>query len=67
MSVRSMLRCAASAVVLPETSESHPRLVADIGGTNARFAWVEAPDAPPGHLRTLRAADHAGPAEAASV
>ncbi|MBV2263422.1 MAG: glucokinase [Thauera sp.] len=39
----------------------YPRLVADIGGTNARFALIEAPDAAPTRLRTLRCAEHAGP------
>jgi glucokinase len=40
-------------------------LVADIGGTNARFGWV-APDAPGvRHVRTLPVPAHAGPAEAA--
>lgn len=42
----------------------HPLVVGDIGGTNARFAWVEAPG---GELRIaarLRTAEFAGPAEA---
>lgn len=42
----------------------YPRLVADIGGTNARFALIEAPDAAPTHLRSLRCAEHDGPAAA---
>ena len=42
-------------------------LVADIGGTNARFGWVSAVDGAVGHVRTLSAADHAGPAEAAQA
>ena len=41
-----------------------PALVADIGGTNARFGWLGAPGRVQ-HVQTLRAADHAGPAEAA--
>ena len=46
-----------------------PWLVADIGGTNARFGWVAgaAPDAPVRDAATLRCADHAGPAEAAAA
>lgn len=44
---------------------SHPRLVADIGGTNARFGWVSAPGAPVSQVRRLAVPDFAGPAEAA--
>ncbi|HOL37771.1 MAG TPA: glucokinase [Rubrivivax sp.] len=44
-----------------------PWLVADIGGTNARFGWVAAPGAPAGHVRTLHSADHADAAAAARV
>ncbi|WP_326541045.1 glucokinase [Pseudorhodoferax sp.] len=44
---------------------TYPRLVADIGGTNARFAWLAAPGGEPAHGRTLPVAEHAGPAEAA--
>jgi glucokinase len=42
-------------------SAPYPRLVADIGGTNARFALVQAPGAAPTQLRSLRCAEHAGP------
>jgi glucokinase len=44
-----------------------PWLVADVGGTNARFGWVA--DAAKGvqHIRKLPTADHAGPAQAASA
>lgn len=38
----------------------YPRLVADIGGTNVRFAIIESPGVPPAHLRALGCADHAG-------
>ena len=41
-----------------------PWLVADIGGTNARFACLSQPGKAQ-HVLTLRAADYAGPAEAA--
>ena len=43
-----------------------PWLVADIGGTNARFGWLaEGADAV-SHVATLPAAGHAGPADAAA-
>jgi len=35
-----------------------PWLVADIGGTNARLGWVEAPAGPVQHVRKLPVADH---------
>lgn len=41
-----------------------PRLVADIGGTNARFGWVASAGAPVTEVRRYPCADHAGPAEA---
>ena len=44
---------------------SFPRLVADIGGTNARFGWLGAPDAPVAQVRKLSVQAFAGPAEAA--
>ncbi|MEY4417450.1 MAG: glucokinase Glk [Pseudomonadota bacterium] len=46
---------------------TYPRLLADIGGTNARFALQEAPGAAPAHILKLAAADHAGPGEAAQA
>ena len=48
------------------TRPGWPALVADIGGTNARFGWLGAPGRVQ-HVQTLRAADQAGPAEAASA
>jgi glucokinase len=42
----------------------YPRLVADIGGTNARFATVDSPHAAPSHIRVLPCADFAGPEQA---
>ena len=42
-----------------------PRLVADIGGTNARFGWVASAGAAVSHLQRYPCADHAGPAEVA--
>jgi glucokinase len=44
-----------------------PALVADIGGTHARFGWVDGVGRGVGHVRTLAVADHAGPAEAAAA
>lgn len=44
-----------------------PWLVADIGGTNARFGWVAAPGAPVTQVRTLPVAAFSGPAEAAAA
>jgi len=38
---------------------TYPRLVGDIGGTNARFAWIEAPGASLGDIATLPCADYA--------
>jgi len=44
-----------------------PWLVADVGGTNARFGWVEDPAAGVQHVRQLAVADHASPAHAAAA
>lgn len=44
-----------------------PWLVADIGGTNARFGWIARPGARVAHVRTLPCAAYPGPAEAASA
>lgn len=46
---------------------SYPRLVSDIGGTNARFAFVAQAGAAPAHLQTLSVPAFAGPAEAATA
>jgi glucokinase len=42
-------------------------LVADIGGTNARFGWVPEPGAAVSNIQTLSVADFHGPAEAAKL
>lgn len=42
-------------------SAAYPWLVADIGGTNARFGWVAAPGAAVAHVQVLPVPDHAGP------
>ena len=51
---------------VPESSAlaPWPRLVADIGGTNVRFALIAHSGAVPSALRSLRCADFAGPREA---
>src|SRR5262249_50754167 len=54
------------------TSGSHPdpafpSLVADVGGTNARFGWVPAAGAPVQLVRTLPVPGHAGPLQAAQA
>ncbi len=41
-----------------------PWLVADIGGTNARFGWVTGAGGAVEHVRKLSVPQHAGPAEA---
>jgi len=45
-------------------SATYPRLVGDIGGTNARFATIRAPGGPLEHVLTLPCADFPGPREA---
>jgi len=44
-----------------------PWLVADLGGTNARFGWVGHPGRGVEHVRKLAVADYAGPAAAAAA
>lgn len=48
----------------PPSSTAYPRLIADIGGTNARFALIERPGGEPLALRSLSCAAFDGPAEA---
>jgi glucokinase len=52
-----------AAVVPP--GPRRPWLVADIGGTNARFGWYDGHSAAVSHVHSVPAAAHAGPAEAA--
>ena len=40
-------------------TSSFPRLMGDVGGTNARFALQEAPGAQPSQVRTYAVAEHA--------
>ena len=46
-------------------SGAYPWLVADIGGTNARFGWVAGPGEPVAHVDVLPVAQHKDPASAA--
>lgn len=45
-------------------SPAAPLIVADIGGTNARFGWADQPGGAIEHVRTLSTQDHAGPGQA---
>lgn len=45
----------------------HPWLVADIGGTNARFGWIDEPDGPILHSKSLSVAAYEGPLAAAGA
>ena len=49
------------------TSPSQGRLLADVGGTNARLAWQNGPGAPIEHIRVLPVADHASLQDAIRV
>ena len=42
----------------PATQAPFPRLLGDIGGTHARFAWMDRPGAPLSHVQTYRCAEH---------
>lgn len=46
------------------STAGYPRLVADVGGTHARFAWLAEPGDPLAHRASYRVADHAGLREA---
>lgn len=63
-----MLRAARTtrrkAARMPSADPHLPRLVADIGGTNARFGWQAAVGAAITDVATLPCADHATPADA---
>lgn len=50
---------------LPDAGSSYPRLLADIGGTNARFGWLAAPGAGVQHVKKLAVPDYAAPVDAA--
>ena len=42
------------------TAGTYPRLLGDIGGTHARFGWIEASGAPIGSIRQYGCRDHDG-------
>ena len=48
----------------PESTDTFPRLIGDIGGTNARFAMVLAPGREAEHVKVLPCANFPGPREA---
>jgi glucokinase len=48
----------------PPATLARPWLVADIGGTNARFGLVTTPGGPALHVQRLAVADHADPGSA---
>lgn len=50
--------------IVEASAATHPRLVADIGGSNARFGWIDAPGARASHVQKLAVPDHACPARA---
>ncbi|HEY8479476.1 MAG TPA: glucokinase [Spirillospora sp.] len=54
-------------VPAPQARRDGPWLVADVGGTNARFALVDGPDGEPARVRCLPTREHAGLAEAAAA
>lgn len=56
-----------STVTADAAAGSHPRLVADIGGTNARFGWIDNPGARASCVRRLAVPEHEGPASAVRV
>jgi len=47
-------------------SQGYPRLLGDIGGTNARWAWVEQPGSPLQDVAVRPCAEHASLAESAA-
>ena len=51
----------------PMDAWPYPTLLADVGGTNIRFAIAEQAHALPAHVRVLSTKDHAGLAEAAQA
>ncbi len=55
---------ASDATVTTAADAGLPWIVADVGGINARLAWVLSPERGVEHLQSLAVADHAGPLEA---
>jgi glucokinase len=54
-----------SCVASPRAGGRYPWLVADVGGTNVRFGWVDGEGLEVRHIRKLPVADYAEPAQAA--
>ncbi|MEK8031575.1 glucokinase [Ideonella sp. DXS29W] len=52
-------------IAASDASSSYPRLVADIGGTNARFGWIDGPGASVQHVRKLAVPEYPAPVDAA--
>lgn len=52
---------------MQQDQDSFPWLVADLGGTNARFGWVTNPSLRVQHVRSLPVAQYAGPLQAAQA
>ncbi len=50
---------------MAEAAAPLPWLLADVGGTHARLAWVDTADAQPRQVQVLATRDHAGPLAAA--
>lgn len=55
----------AASTALPDAGSSYPRLVADIGGTNARFGWLAAPGSRAAHVKKLAVPEYPAPVDAA--
>ena len=53
-----------SSAVAATSVPIRPLVVADMGGTNARFGWVERVGQVPDHVQTLPTAEFAGPCQA---
>ncbi len=53
-----MMMTTTTDAALFQSASSGPRLLADIGGTNARFGWQAGPGAPIEQVQVLRVADH---------
>jgi glucokinase len=55
-----LVQTPASDAAAPQAAHpTYPRLVADIGGTNARFGWLAGPGQAPAHVRKLAVPDYA--------
>ena len=54
----------APAIADTRLARSFPWLVADIGGTNARFGWLDGNAGGVQHVRSVPVLDHADPAAA---